>query len=438
MKNGVLLSIWAFFCPILLFAQKKGNPDSLLMKQFDAGAKLEWKRTYLARLDDITTLQLHLGYDGKNCNGWGRFGTDGAIFPIQGVVNDQNLFLVELDQARMPVSTIEARMESRKLTGERILVGRKSAQKLTATVATGKDLANHAEENKWYRRYNAKWNDRATEITLTRLQGGMVMGQIWLPESSIFYRFEGRVGADGKFSAPIEAIAQQKTIGTIKANLESSPKISFTIEQSGTPKTYLHAALVDQWEVDCFQEANDRYTLDAVTPRTKSEQLNALLDQKLQSWVAQMKGSAAASPKNAPLLATAWTTITCWQDELVCAVFHAYNPVDTSWHSESLIFQTKKKKQIAVEDLFQERFDYQTWFKAQTLKNIPGIEAYEKDKSYQKWLDQTGFPVVYLRADGMVLSTLFHPVYGTNEILLPWATVKPYLRPQSALKGMVK
>jgi hypothetical protein len=438
MKNAIYLLILFCFSLTSLFAQKKGNPDSLLMKQFDTGTKLEWKRSYLARLDDITGLQLHLGYDGKNCNGWGRFGNNGQIFPIQGMVREQDLFLVELNQNRNPVATIEVRMDSRKLTGERILVGRKSAQKLTAQVATPQEMLNYKDVHKWYRRYTAKWNDRAAQITIMRLQAGMVMGRIWLEESGLMYQFNGRAGLDGKFTAPLEDVAQQKIIGTIKANLEGSSKLSFTIEQANAPKTYLHSTLDDQWDAECYQESNDRYALDAVIPKSKSEPFNTFLDEKLQTWIAQAKGSAAVTSKTAQLQASAWTTITCWQDDLVCAVLHSYNPTDTSWQAQPLIYNLKKKKEIGISELFQERFDYQTWFKAQSLKNLPGIEAYNKDKVYAKWLDQTGFPLVYLRTDGMVLSTLFHPVYGVHEILLTWPTVKPYLRPQTALKGMVK
>lgn len=58
-------------------------------------------------------------------------------------------------------------------------------------------------------------------------------------------------------------------------------------------------------------------------------------------------------------------------------------------------------------------------------------------KNSRKWADATSFEYFTIR-NGILLCSPFHHVYGRQEILLDWNTVKPYLRMNSAVAYLLE
>ncbi len=422
-------------------AQKRqsAHSDSLLQHHFEPGTKLQWTRVYQVRLDDVQEMHLVLGYDGLQCNGWLEYPASGQKATIKGRLTDQDMLLVELNRELKVVATLEGRLDARKITGQRILSDRKSAQKLEGQSLSPLAIKTNnlpCSDNKWYLKYRLKWDGRDATLLVSKLQAGMLVGMIAFEEQLPFYTLKGKFLTEDKCLIQVTTMPDKQHFGTLKGSFDQINKVSLTLEQNGKIKTYLHCTLDEQLNVNCSQDLVNNTSIDAVYPRTKSEAFNTLLDQRIKSWMQQMSG--LARQKNQAHTASSWTELTCWQDDFMCAVTTYHTSWDTTWHSTVHLFNLKKKKELALEDLFQERFDYKTWFKAQELKHLPGVVAYGRDKQYANWLDTHGFPVQYFNQNGLVLSSLFHPVYGTSEIFLPWVTLKPYLRSGSVLKNLVR
>jgi hypothetical protein len=446
MKLRILFS-WALLllCAINLSAQKrKTDPiaDSLVAAQFDKGAKLQWSRSYQIMLDDVVPAQLHLGFDGTYCNGFLAYTQSEKKHTIKGTLIEADLFLVELDNELRPVSTIEGKFDTKKIIATRILTGRKSAQKVEGIEISKAKTANASDPvaiTKWYRKYNTKWDGKDAQIYIARMQAGMITGRVTISESQPkTYHLKGKVLSNGVLTANL-LDAEQRYCGTFKGNTESVNKVSFTIDQPKKSKLYLHSTLEETLAAQCLSETDEQTQIDAVFPTTKSEALNQLMTSKMQAWMRQVQtGVTGNKTSNARLTATAWTNITCWEKDLLCLVMTMHSSNDTTWSASMIIYNTKKDREIPLAELFQERFDYENWFKTQAQKHQTSMESYTKDPAYAKWLDQSGFPVISLRAEGFAASSLFHPVYGVAEVLLPWDMVKPYLRSGGVLKDLIK
>jgi hypothetical protein len=431
-----------FFTPTAnMYAQKRQSPhtDSLLAHHFEKDTKLLWIRMYQLRLDDVQDLLMVVGFDGTFCNGWLEYPNTGQKATIKGSLQGQEMMLVELDQNLKPVATFEGTMGHKKLTGQRIDKDRKSAQKLDGQLVIQTQAAEAklpCSENKWYLKYSLKWSNTDAVLTLARMQAGMVLGNLFVPGQSSYYTIKGKFLSDDKFVAHMTAMPERQYFGTIKGSLTQLNKLSLTVEQTEKPKMYVHCSLEEQLILACEQQWIGTTSIDAVYPQTKNENLNKLFDERMKSWI--QKIGVLSKQHTDMQTASSWTELTCWQDDFICAVTTFHTSWDTTWNNSVLMYNLKKKKEVQLSDLLQERFDYKTWFHAQSLKHLPGVEAYNRDKQYAAWIDAYGFPVIYLNQSGLVLSTLFHPVYGTNEILITWANLKPYIRPGTPLKGLIQ
>ena len=60
------------------------------------------------------------------------------------------------------------------------------------------------------------------------------------------------------------------------------------------------------------------------------------------------------------------------------------------------------------------------------------------DPEYREWLAKEGFPMFALRRDGLELSTLFHGQYGRQTLLVPYASLKPYMKKDNPVAEFVK
>jgi hypothetical protein len=295
-------------------------------------------------------------------------------------------------------------------------------------------VAEQLEENKGYRNYSTKWKDRDAQLIIARLQAGMLIGQIYVVGEQV-YELRGSVAADGKFVARVIEATSKQDIGSIKGTLNKDTKSSFTIEEGQKPKQYLHCNLEQVFLAKTIDASTQAGLIDAIYPITKSEALNTLLQNRTENWMSIAKNQAQAGQQSH---ATAWSYITWWEDNLIVMMMTYQTSADSTPQNYPILFNIKKKQEIKITDLFQERFDAETWFKAQVMKQKPGIANYQTDATYATWLDNQGFPVQYLRNDGIVLASPFHAIYGVAEILLPWSVLKPYLKSNGVLKGLVK
>ena len=83
-------------------------------------------------------------------------------------------------------------------------------------------------------------------------------------------------------------------------------------------------------------------------------------------------------------------------------------------------------------------FNAKSWLDAYARKEAPKLQAFAADAGYRAWLDKNGFPLYTLRRDGLELSTPFHPVYGRQRLLIPYAELKPYMKKENPVADLVR
>ena len=95
-------------------------------------------------------------------------------------------------------------------------------------------------------------------------------------------------------------------------------------------------------------------------------------------------------------------------------------------------------KPITFVELFNKGFDAKTWLADYAKRESPKLPAFAGDPQYREWLDKEGFPLFTLRRDGLEISTLFHPSYGRQALLVPYGSLKPYMRKDNPVADLVK
>jgi hypothetical protein len=69
---------------------------------------------------------------------------------------------------------------------------------------------------------------------------------------------------------------------------------------------------------------------------------------------------------------------------------------------------------------------------------MPKLAPFASDPQYREWLNKEGFPLFTLRREGMELSTIFHPRYGRQTLLVTYDQLKPYMKKDNPIAEFVK
>ena len=95
-------------------------------------------------------------------------------------------------------------------------------------------------------------------------------------------------------------------------------------------------------------------------------------------------------------------------------------------------------KEITFEDLFNKGFDAKKYLNDWARREMPKLSDFAQNPQYREWLSKEGFPLFALRREGLEISSLFHPQYGRQTLLIPYTEIKTYLRRDAPVGEFLK
>jgi hypothetical protein len=417
--------------------------DSLIFKLFEEPASLQWIRSLKGRMDDVAPIDITLGYDGHNCRGYLTYLKSRNRFRLIGTLEEDQLQLEEHDPVNALTGMLQGTLSDRKLSATWSNSDNTVGSRVEAEEPLpGQTINIGCSENKWVNRYITRYNGGRADMVLIRMHNGALDGFLWVEADAKTYVLKGEMKPDGSYE--IEAILPN---GKVAAILQGSFKTMLNTEcawvGSGEKRSFSFA-IKDKLQLGCFDYADYRSSYDAIYPRSTCVACNNWLDQQVSSWVTQCK-SAIASLKT-PLSpatrnsyrASCWTDIACWTENILTGYLTFSDTKSDFPLGKSFNFDLRAGKEITYNDLFNKGFNAKAWFDAYVKKETPKLPAFANDANYRAWIDKNGFPLFTLRRDGMELSTLFHPTYGRQHLLVPYGELKPYMKKENPVADLVK
>lgn len=420
-----------------------GKKDTAILKLFEKPADIKWIKYFKGRIDDASVVELSLGFDGRNCRGYLTYAKSRARFRLEGPLDTAGFVLEERDMARGITGKLRGAYRNKHIEAEWVNADNTLGSRLEAEeIGQGQATTLNCSDNKWSSRYITRFNGARTDMVLVRSHNGGLNGFLWIEADGRTYRLKGELNADGSYE--MEAlVAGDRLAALLSGKLFPGQNTDCNWVGSGERRTFKFV-LKDHFLLGCYEYADYATSYDVLYPRTPCAHCNTWLDDQVNHWVERCQSTFSAkkiplSPANrGSQRASAWPEIACWTDN----VFAGYVTFSDTWTAQaqgiSFNFDLKTNKEIALDDLFNKGFNAQKYLTDWANREMPKLPSFATDPKYREWLTHEGFPLFALRREGLEISTLFHPQYGRQTLLVPYSNLKTYIKKDSAAAEFVK
>ncbi|MDX2282026.1 MAG: hypothetical protein NW218_20720 [Saprospiraceae bacterium] len=417
--------------------------DSAIQKLFNNSTALKWIKRLKGRIDDVYLVDIALGSDGRNCKGYLTYIKSKTRFQISGPLEKDQIVLEERDANNYVTGQIKGTFNGTRLEGSWSNNNNSLGSRIEAEIIQpGQTVVTSCAENKWACRYITRYNGGRADMVLIRMHNGALEGFLWVEADRNTYTLKGELKTDGTYD--LEALLPNgKTGGLISGNLSNPTAITANWVGSGEKRSFSFSQK-DKLVFGCLDYADYRSGFDAIYPRTACTACNTWLDQQVNGWMSACRTAVAA--KQEPLNAASrsahrgscWSDIVCWTENILSGYLTFTDTWTPDAQGKSFNFNLKTGKEITLADLFVKSFNAKSWLDEYWKRESPKMRQFASDPAYREWINKVGFPLFALRRDGLELSTLFHPVYGQQHLLVPYADLKPYLRKDHPVAEFVK
>jgi len=418
--------------------------DSAVLKLFDQPANVKWIRTFKGRMDDVSPIDIIIGFDGRNCKGFLMYPKNKIRFKLEGTFPDSNrLRLEERDAANQLSGRLEGRIHSRRLEADWTNYNNTLGARVEADEPLpGQTLLLGGGDNKWTSRYLTRFNNARADMVLSRLHNGYLYGYLWIEADAKTYQLRGEADKTGNFTLKA-FLPGQKQAAVMTGSLKTPQELDVKWSGNGEQREFKFTQR-ERLVMGCLENSDYTSAYDALYPRTACPNCNTWLDQKINAWTAKTKTALSAekmpsTPENRnKQRGSAWAEVVCWTEN----IFTGYLIFSETWNPAAqgipFNFDIRTGKEIKFGDLFNKSFDAQKWMEDFAKRESPKMPQFAADVKYREWIVANGFPLVAIRRDGLQLATHFHPDYGQQFLVIPFSELKPYMKKDNPVADLVK
>ncbi len=416
--------------------------DTAVANLFPKNAPLEWVKYFSGRLDDVSDVDISLGFDGKNCRGFLTYTESRTRLRLEGSLKKDELILREIAKNGETSGFLHGIFRDKKFDADWSNYNSTLGGRLeTEEVNVSQIGVSHCGDNKWLNRYATKLNGGAFEITLFRANNGLLTGEIWLEKERKTYFLKGEMQPDGTYFLNVSKPGGASA-GQLRGAMQYLQNLEVAWHTSGGGKQFFNLSLLETLSVGCYESADFFGGYDVIYPKTKSHACNSWFERQVAGWLGMCKNQFTKNlpepiPANRDIQrASAWPEISLWSDDFFCGILS----FSESWHDfpqgKSFNFDLQKNKEIGLEDIFIKNFNAKNWLETEAQKQGAKLPEISKPE-FRSWLEKVGFPMWNISRDGLEMSSPFHPMFGRQRVLISWATLKPYLKKESLVIGLM-
>jgi len=416
-------------------AKATAGKDTAITNLFEKSSDIKWVRYFKGRLDDATVTDIALGFDGRNCRGYMTYTNSKTRLKLLGTLDTAGFFLEERDLSGRLTGLLRGSLRNRRIEAEWMNASNSIGSQLEAEeIMPGQaSPALNCSDNKWSSRYITRYNGARCDMVLVRSHNGALDGFLWVEaDDGRTYRLKGDLKPNGAYE--MEALGTgDRLAALLSGNLKPGQNTECNWVGSGERRSFKFV-LKDHFLLGCYEFADYATSYDVLYPRTPCPHCNTELDTRVNQWVERCQKNFKDKPlphtpeNRGSQRASAWPEIACWTDN----VFAGYITLADTWTDQaqgfSFNFDLKTNKEFVLEDLFNKGFNAQKHLSDWANREMPKLPGFATDPKYREWLNKEGFPLFVLRRGGLEISTLFHPQYGRQTLLVPYSGLKPYMK----------
>jgi len=125
--------------------------------------------------------------------------------------------------------------------------------------------------------------------------------------------------------------------------------------------------------------------------------------------------------------ATGWVDIIQFDKKFISGIFTFQNNWNSESERKSFNFHLSENKEIITNQVFKSSLDYQKYFDQFITKQKKNYVPFQQ-KYISEWIKSQPFDLVNYTAEGIVFTSEFSNIYGSHQVLLPYADIKKHLK----------
>lgn len=444
MKN-IIIIIWGILLSCQVAAQ---SMEDEVRAMFDNASEVQWIEHYKGRLSDINDVAMTLGYDGRTCKGKLWYLRSKTSFKVEGqIIGDTMLKLIEYDSLGLATGRVEGTIEEYDgISGSWFTLDRTLGETMELLPTTREPrYPGYCGDNKWVHKYQGTIGSDDVEMILRRANNGYVKGTVYYKNENKTYLAEGEIIKNGR--------AIQLEIKDLNWNVkaEITGKVDFSSDRiSGkvmvqNEEKLCDLPLTETMSVGCIEYADFLTKTEITYPKTQNQNFNDHIRNEIQDWLALSRAYTAEYSSNLSLLTASqrsslrsycWYEIDGFSNRLVSGKIIQTNTWDEEYQGFSFNYDLVANKEITLENLFKEDFDYSN-FLNRFVDNEVRKRPFYGDGYYEVWVTTQKFNYFTFRKEGLLLSTSFNGIYGEQQVIVPYEVLIPHLRDASIIE-MIK
>lgn len=430
---------------LLTFTSFSQSMEEQVRAMFDNPSEVQWIEHYKGRLSDINDVAITLGYDGRTCYGKMWYLRSKTSFKLEGqIIGDTTLKLIEYDSLGLATGRVEGTIkEYDGIVGNWFTLDRTLGEDMELLPTTGEPrYPGYCGDNKWVHKYLGMIGNDEVEMILRRANNGYVKGTVYYKMENKTYLAEGDIVNNGRLIQLEIKDVNWKVKATITAKVDfSSDRISGKVMIYGEEKT-CDLPLTEKLSVACVEYADFLTKTEITYPKTKNQDFNEHIQYQINDWLAlsraytaeyKSKLSLLTASQRSSLRSYCWYEVDCFSNRLISGKIIQTNTWNDKYEGFAFNYDLLENKEITLETLFNEGFDYQRFIK-QHIDNDVRRRPFYNDGYYSVWITTQKFEYFTFRKEGMVLSTSFNGIYGEQQVIIPYDVLMPHLRDTSILE----
>ena len=428
--------------PAVVGAQSWTELDALVRKNM-ANDSLFWVKHYEGRLDDTYGSRIVLGASQNRISGYLHYYKSGLSLRLEGRMTGPVLRIKELNSGDKPTGYITATLRDGIIDGEWI----NHNNSLGSTVFM-KELPPEEKkyqfcgEDKWMRRFSGTSKGNAVELVIVKLQADILLANIWDSGEGKAYDLKGTLDKTGFYALESELDAD-RTKHWLEGEFKDTEKTKASWTSSEGAIHLIEMELRESLTLGCIEQAKYLSSYDIVFPQTTCADCNSKFSSIVQHWekrciegISNKRLTEIPANRNV-LRASMWPEISCWTDRLLSGFLNYTDSWSAPSQGQAFNIDLETGEFIRLEDIFRKGFDYKAWLDEYMRKESPRNPQFANDPKFREWLYAKGYPLFTIRRDGLKMSTLFHPIYGQQHLLVSWDKLTGELKGDSPVKDFL-
>ncbi len=437
---SISLVVFMLLATNVLHAQNSGL-DAPLMQLFDKPDKVVWVKHYNGKIDDLHDVTVSLAYDGKHCKGQMKYLRSREIYGLAGYIKNEKIRLHEIDHNKNVSAYIDAKIENNAIVGDWSKHDNSISGNLMLNEANKAiTLPTYCGKDKWVRTFSGLIDYKDVDLLLQVQSEGVIQGTAFFYNLNKTYSVIGDIGEQNKINVSIYD-EQDNLYGTLSGYLSKKGIIEAGYTGKDDKQQMCSFWEQKEWPVSCVEYTEYMGSYDITYPRTKHAGFNEWLKRTSDEWLKECRHQIKSHKESGKKLTTADRLSvraygSCDLNFVSTTIVSGSMVLNTSWEDEVEVrafnYDLKSGKNLTIEDLFEEGFDYQNMVWSYQIDLIKEHKYY-KDYNFRKWLSEESFVAFAIQQDGINFSTGHSPLFGQYKVTVPYDELVEYFKKDSPI-----